>query len=118
MHSSCVAANGSRIGDGGAFENVIPTFTQKPNRRTNVEFITVRPTIANTMLWPVCFVRYSQMFFISFAARAPDSIAPSILAEYMEVCSPAKCIRPSGRMISGSQEVIWPGRNNEYAPSE
>jgi hypothetical protein len=45
-----LTANGLRIGDGGAFEKRQPTFVQMPNRITNVEFITVSPTIANTML--------------------------------------------------------------------
>ena len=34
----------------GHLENVIPKFTQMPDRITNVEFTTVSPTIANTML--------------------------------------------------------------------
>jgi len=34
----------------GHLKNVSPTYAQMPNRITNVEFITVSPTIANTML--------------------------------------------------------------------
>jgi len=34
----------------GHLKNVSPTFVQMPNRITNVEFTTVSPTIANTML--------------------------------------------------------------------
>ena len=34
----------------GHLKNVSPTFARMPNRITNVEFITVSPTIANTML--------------------------------------------------------------------
>jgi hypothetical protein len=34
----------------GLLKNVSPTFAQKPNRITNVEFTTVSPTIANAML--------------------------------------------------------------------
>jgi hypothetical protein len=34
----------------GHLKNVSPTFAQMPNRITNVEFTTVSPTIANTML--------------------------------------------------------------------
>jgi len=34
----------------GHLENVSPTFAQTPDRNTNVEFTTVSPTIANTML--------------------------------------------------------------------
>jgi len=34
----------------GHLKNVCPTFAQIPNRITNVEFSTVSPTIANTML--------------------------------------------------------------------
>lgn len=39
-------ANGLGIGDGEAFEKRQPTFTQIPNRNTNVEFTTVSSTIA------------------------------------------------------------------------
>jgi hypothetical protein len=35
----------------GHLKNVSPTFAQMPDRSTNVEFTTVSPTIANTMLW-------------------------------------------------------------------
>jgi hypothetical protein len=35
-------------------KNVSPTFAQMPNRITNVEFTTVSPTIANTMLAVRC----------------------------------------------------------------
>lgn len=34
----------------GHLKNVSPTFAKMPNGITNVEFITVSPTIANTML--------------------------------------------------------------------
>ena len=34
----------------GHLKNVSPTFVQMPNSITNVEFTTVSPTIANTML--------------------------------------------------------------------
>jgi len=34
----------------GHLKNVCPIFAQMPDRITNVEFITVSPTIANTML--------------------------------------------------------------------
>jgi len=34
----------------GHLENVSTTFAQMPDRITNVEFTTVSPTIANTML--------------------------------------------------------------------
>ena len=34
----------------GHLKNVSPIFAQMPNRNTNVEFTTVSPTIANTML--------------------------------------------------------------------
>jgi hypothetical protein len=39
----------------GHLKNVSPTFAQMPNRITNVEFTTVSPTIANTMLYDVLF---------------------------------------------------------------
>ena len=50
MKQSKVAHNVLRIGDGGTFEIVSPKFAQMPNRITNVEFTTVNPAIANTML--------------------------------------------------------------------
>jgi hypothetical protein len=34
----------------GHLKNVSPIFAQMPSRITNVDFITVSPTIANTML--------------------------------------------------------------------
>jgi len=34
----------------GRLKNVSPTFAQMPDRITNVDFTTVSPTIANTML--------------------------------------------------------------------
>ncbi|MCO5234264.1 MAG: hypothetical protein M9888_11075 [Chitinophagales bacterium] len=37
----------------GHLKNVSPTFAQMPNRITNVEFATVSPAIANTMLLAV-----------------------------------------------------------------
>ena len=45
-----MSANGLRIGDGGAFGKLQPDIAQMPIRITNVEFTTVCPTIANTML--------------------------------------------------------------------
>ncbi len=41
----------------GHLKNVSPTSAQMPDRIRNVEFITVRPTIANTMLAVVLFSR-------------------------------------------------------------
>jgi hypothetical protein len=32
-------------------KNISPTFAQMPDRTTNVEFTTVNPNIANTMLY-------------------------------------------------------------------
>lgn len=43
-------ANGYVLAMVGHLKNVCPTFAQMPNRITNVEFTTVNPTIANTML--------------------------------------------------------------------
>jgi hypothetical protein len=40
----------------GYLKNVCPTFAQKPNRITNVEFTTVCPTIAKSMLVAGLFV--------------------------------------------------------------
>jgi hypothetical protein len=42
--------NGYVLAMVGHLKNVSPTFAQMPNRITNVEFTTVSPTIANTML--------------------------------------------------------------------
>ena len=39
----------------GHLKNVCPTLAQMPNKITNVEFKTVSPTIANTMLAVRCF---------------------------------------------------------------
>jgi len=38
----------------GHLKNISPTFKQMPNRNTKVEFTTVSPTIANTMLVAGC----------------------------------------------------------------
>jgi hypothetical protein len=43
-------ANGYVLAMVGYLKNVSPTFAQMPDRITNVEFTTVSPTIANTML--------------------------------------------------------------------
>jgi hypothetical protein len=40
----------------GHLENVSTTFAQMPDRITNVEFTTVSPTIANTMLAAALFL--------------------------------------------------------------
>jgi hypothetical protein len=45
-----MAANGYVLAMVGHLKNISPTFAQMPNRITNVEFTTVSPTIANTML--------------------------------------------------------------------
>jgi len=45
-----LAAIGYVLAMVGHLKNVSPTFVQMPNRITNVEFTTVSPTIANTML--------------------------------------------------------------------
>jgi hypothetical protein len=45
-----LSGNGYVLAMVGHLKNVSPTFAQMPNRNTNVEFITVCPTIANTML--------------------------------------------------------------------
>ena len=46
-----VTYNGLRIGDGGAFEKHQFSIYTMPNGITNVEFTTVSPNIANTMLY-------------------------------------------------------------------
>jgi hypothetical protein len=45
-----MTANGYVLAMVGHLKNVSQTFAQMPNRITNVEFITVSPAIANTML--------------------------------------------------------------------
>jgi len=45
-----IAGNGYVLAMVGHLKNVSPTFAQMLNRITNVEFTTVSPTIANTML--------------------------------------------------------------------
>jgi hypothetical protein len=53
MFAGCrfrVTYNGYVLAMVGLLKNVSPTFVQIPNRITNVEFTTVSPTIANTML--------------------------------------------------------------------
>lgn len=51
-----LAHNGYVLAMVGHLENVSPTFAQMPHRITNVEFRTVSPTIANTMLAVRCFL--------------------------------------------------------------
>jgi hypothetical protein len=55
-----VAHNGLRIGDGGAFEKRQHNIAQMSNRISNIEIITVSPTIANTML-AVVFIVLTQL---------------------------------------------------------
>jgi hypothetical protein len=45
-----LTANGYVLAMVGHLKSVSPTFAQMLDRITNVEFITVSPTIANTML--------------------------------------------------------------------
>jgi hypothetical protein len=47
--------NGYVLAMVGHLKNVSSTLAQMPNRITNVEFTTVSPTIANTMLAVRCF---------------------------------------------------------------
>jgi hypothetical protein len=48
-----LAANGYVLAMVGHLKNVSTIFAQMPNRIPNVEFTTVSPTIANTMLCDV-----------------------------------------------------------------
>ena len=53
IYSFCsvkITANGYVLAMVGHLKNVSPTFALMPDRSTNVEFITISPTIANTML--------------------------------------------------------------------
>ena len=59
---------------------------------------------------PRMTVGYAVMS-ISCAARLPDSSAPSMVRPRSEVCSPAKCTRPSARASSGCQPVSSFGRH-------
>jgi hypothetical protein len=56
-----MAAYGYVLAMVGYLKNVSPTFAQMPNRIATVEFTTVSPTIANTMLVAV---------FLSFGSLA------------------------------------------------
>jgi hypothetical protein len=56
------AANGYVLAMVGQLKNVSPTFVQMPDRSTNVEFTTVSPTIANTMLAVVPL--FIQKFYV------------------------------------------------------
>jgi hypothetical protein len=51
----------------GHLENISSTFAQMPNRITNVEFTTVSPTIANTMLVAVFY--FLGRFLYSFIIK-------------------------------------------------
>jgi hypothetical protein len=55
-----LAANGYVLAMVGHLKNVSPAFAQMPKRNTNVEFTTVSPTIANTMLAVRCFLVMSH----------------------------------------------------------
>ncbi len=48
-----MTSNGYVLAMVGQLKNVSPTFAPMPNRSTDVEFTTVSPTIANTMLCDV-----------------------------------------------------------------
>jgi hypothetical protein len=62
--------NGYVLAKVGHLKYVSPTFAQMPNRSTDVEFTTVSPTIANTMLGTG--IDYRSWLITSIA----DSIAP------------------------------------------
>ncbi|WP_176464544.1 hypothetical protein [Flectobacillus sp. BAB-3569] len=55
MCRSKIGHNGYVLVMVGHLKNVSPTFEQIPYRITNVEFTTVSPTIANTMLAAALF---------------------------------------------------------------
>ena len=57
---------GSVLAMVGHLKNVCSTFAQMPNRITNVEFTTVSPTIANTMLPAGLFIH--SYFLVSGTA--------------------------------------------------
>ena len=56
-------------------------------------------------------------WWISRAARTPDSSAPWIHACQSEQCSPAKCTRPSGLAMSACSTASWPGSKSAKAPT-
>ena len=64
--------NGHVLAMVGHLKNVSPTFAQMPNRITNVEFTTVNPTIANTMLYAV----FCHRAIILSASLIPLKYAP------------------------------------------
>jgi hypothetical protein len=57
-------ANGYVLAMVEHLKNVSPTFAQMPDRITNVDFIPVSPTIANTMLAVRVFVLLVISYFI------------------------------------------------------
>lgn len=64
-----IAHNGYVLAMVGDLKNVRPTFAQMPNRITNVEFTTVSPTIANTMLCPVSLLSTFYVYYFSFRSN-------------------------------------------------
>ena len=80
--SATLAGNGLRIGDGGHLKNVCPTFAKMPNRITTVEFTTVCPTIANTMLAAVFCHSYPCFLKNSFlnSATFPENLLSNQIA--------------------------------------
>ena len=61
-----IAANGRVLAMVGHLKNVNSTFAQMFNRITNVEFTTVSPTIANTMLCVRAFVHSTMSYYYSY----------------------------------------------------
>jgi len=57
-----LAHNGYVLAMVGHLKNVSPTFAEMPIRITNVEFTTVSPTIANTMLVVVSYFESTSFF--------------------------------------------------------
>jgi hypothetical protein len=55
------SANGYVLAMVGHLTKVSPTFAQMPDRSTSVEFTTVSPTIANTMLAVRAFVIFENL---------------------------------------------------------
>jgi hypothetical protein len=58
--------NGRVLAMVGHLKNVNSTFAQMFNRITNVEFTTVSPTIANTMLCVRAFVHSTMSYYYSY----------------------------------------------------
>jgi hypothetical protein len=75
---SAIVPNGYVLAMVGHLKNVSPTFAQMPNSSTNVEFIPVSPTIANTMLADVINPHQNGVYTISFTGQFAKTLQTSL----------------------------------------